>query len=133
MPLPSSGQISINDIRNEIGTSDGRLRTLSRDAGFSSPDAMSEFYGYDAYSLYAFSWQPAGPCNYEYYSVYIRANGFYYGTLDNITYTLLYSLSSNWFQLVGYNPFFMANIYDQYEVDSTSTEITYLGQFFSEC
>jgi hypothetical protein len=48
MALPSSGQISINDIRNEIGTSNGSLRALSNDAGFSTPDAMSDFYGYSA-------------------------------------------------------------------------------------
>jgi hypothetical protein len=46
MPLPSSGAISISQIRTELGTSSGSLRTLSSLAGFSTPDAMSEFYGY---------------------------------------------------------------------------------------
>jgi hypothetical protein len=48
MPLPSSGAISISQIRTELGTSSGSLRTLSSLAGFSTPDAMSEFYGYSA-------------------------------------------------------------------------------------
>jgi hypothetical protein len=48
MPLPSSGQLSINQIRNELGTSNGSLRTLSAQAGFSTPDRISEFYGYSA-------------------------------------------------------------------------------------
>jgi hypothetical protein len=48
MPLPPSGQISINQIRTELGTSSGSLRTLSSLAGFSTPDAMSEFYGYSS-------------------------------------------------------------------------------------
>jgi hypothetical protein len=48
MPLPSSGQISISQIRTELGTSDGSLRNLSSLAGKSTPDAMSEFYGYSA-------------------------------------------------------------------------------------
>lgn len=48
MALPSSGQISISQIRTELGTSDGSLRNLSSLAGKSTPDAMSEFYGYSA-------------------------------------------------------------------------------------
>lgn len=48
MPLPSSGQISISQIRTELGTSNGSLRALSNLAGFSTPDAMSEFYNYSA-------------------------------------------------------------------------------------
>jgi hypothetical protein len=48
MPLPSSGAISISQIRTELGTSSGSLRTLSSIAGKSTPDAMSEFYGYSA-------------------------------------------------------------------------------------
>jgi hypothetical protein len=47
MPLPTAGNsISISQIRTELGTSSGSLRTLSSLAGFSTPDAMSEFYGY---------------------------------------------------------------------------------------
>lgn len=48
MALPSSGPLSINDIRTELGVSSGSLRTLSANAGFSSPDSISEFYGYSA-------------------------------------------------------------------------------------
>jgi hypothetical protein len=51
MPLPSSGQISISQIRTELGTSNGSLRALSSLAGFSTPDAMSEFYGYASESM----------------------------------------------------------------------------------
>jgi hypothetical protein len=46
MALQSSGQISIGDIRTEIGSSSGSLRTLSAAASKSTPDAISEFYGY---------------------------------------------------------------------------------------
>ena len=48
MPLPSSGTIKISEIRAEFGTSNGSLRYLSSLAGFSTPDRMSEFYGYGA-------------------------------------------------------------------------------------
>ena len=51
MPLQSSGEISIDDIRTEIGTTDGSLRSLSNTVGKSTPDAMSEFYGYSHSSV----------------------------------------------------------------------------------
>lgn len=50
MALQSSGQISINDIKTELGNSSGSLNTLSVAAGKSAPHAMSEFYGYANYS-----------------------------------------------------------------------------------
>ncbi len=48
MALPVSGPLSINDIRVELGQSQANssLRSLSSLAGFSTPDAISEFYGY---------------------------------------------------------------------------------------
>jgi hypothetical protein len=46
MPLPSSGTLSINQIRTELGTTNASLRQLSAIAGFSTSDSISEFYGY---------------------------------------------------------------------------------------
>ena len=48
MALPVSGPLSINDIRVELQQSQANssLRSLSNIAGFSTPDAISEFYGY---------------------------------------------------------------------------------------
>ena len=48
MALPSSGSLSISAIKTELGSSSNSLRTLSGLAGFSTPDAISEFYGYSA-------------------------------------------------------------------------------------
>jgi hypothetical protein len=48
MALQSSGAISISQIKSELGSSSNSLRTLSAAAGKSTPDAMSEFYGYSA-------------------------------------------------------------------------------------
>jgi hypothetical protein len=48
MALPSSGALSISAIKTELGSSSNSLRTLSGLAGFSTPDAISEFYGYSA-------------------------------------------------------------------------------------
>lgn len=50
MALQSSGAISISQIRAEVGNGSYSLYALSQAAGFSSPDAMSEFYGYAAYT-----------------------------------------------------------------------------------
>ncbi len=59
MALQGSGPISINDIRVELSQAQANssLRSLSSLAGKSTPDAMSEFYGYSnvtatAYTFY---------------------------------------------------------------------------------
>lgn len=54
MALPSSGTIKISEIRSELSTTNGSLRFLSNLAGKSTPDAMSEFYGYSAGFLYKY-------------------------------------------------------------------------------
>lgn len=53
MALQSSGQISINDIRTELGTTSGDLRVLSSTAGFSTPDQFNDFYGYSAVTWFS--------------------------------------------------------------------------------
>ncbi len=52
MALQSSGQISITDIKTELGNASGSLNTLSVAAGKSAPHAMSEFYGYSNAKYY---------------------------------------------------------------------------------
>ncbi|CAB4121805.1 hypothetical protein UFOVP19_8 [uncultured Caudovirales phage] len=47
MGLPSSGSISISQIRAELALSTGSLRGLSGDVGKTVSDSMSEFYGYN--------------------------------------------------------------------------------------
>ena len=48
MALPSSGALSINDIRVELqeAQANSSLGALSNLAGFTDPDAVSDFYGY---------------------------------------------------------------------------------------
>lgn len=48
MSLQSSGAISISQIRSEVGNGSYSLRGLSAAAGKSTPDSMSEFYGYSS-------------------------------------------------------------------------------------
>ena len=52
MALPSSGQISLLDIAQELGQAEDNisLRTLSDLVGFSVPHEIDEFYGYSASS-----------------------------------------------------------------------------------
>lgn len=52
MALPSSGQLSLNDIRAELSAASTNvsLRSMSSTAGKSTPDAVSEFYGYSGIS-----------------------------------------------------------------------------------
>lgn len=46
MALPTSGPISISAIKTELGSTLNSLRALSGLAGKSSPDSISEFYGF---------------------------------------------------------------------------------------
>lgn len=50
MALQSSGQISLDDIRTELGLSQSNvsLGSMSDTAGFSAPDLASDFYSYSA-------------------------------------------------------------------------------------
>ena len=56
MALQSSGPISINDIRLELSQAQANssLRSLSALASKSSPDSMSEFYGFSAATAFSF-------------------------------------------------------------------------------
>ena len=58
MALPTSGPLSFSAIANELDTplSNVSLRGMSNSAGFSTPDAVSEFYGYSGGGLIAVSW-----------------------------------------------------------------------------
>jgi len=53
MALQSSGQISISDIRTELGSSSYSLSTLSVAAGKTAPHGMKEFYGYSNTPAYS--------------------------------------------------------------------------------
>lgn len=46
MALQTSGPISISNIKAELNSTSNSLRALSSAAGKSTPDSMSEFYGY---------------------------------------------------------------------------------------
>jgi hypothetical protein len=50
--IPSSGPISISQISQELVYGSYSLRALSANAGKSTPDSMSEFYGYSLPTAY---------------------------------------------------------------------------------
>ncbi len=81
MALPSSGPISISDIKTELSSSDNSLRNLSGTAGFSTPDSMSEFYGY---SFSSFSNDYA----LDYDGVNDEVEGSTNGNIPNQTFTV---------------------------------------------
>jgi hypothetical protein len=60
MALQSSGAISISQIKAELGSSSNSLRALSAAAGKSTPDAMSEFYGYSNVTCHYWETQNSG-------------------------------------------------------------------------
>ena len=55
MTLPTTGPLSINDIRVELGESatNQSLGAFSDTAGFAAPDAISDFYGYSNVTEYS--------------------------------------------------------------------------------
>ena len=80
MALPPSGPISINQIRTELGTSSGSLRYLSSLAGFSTPDAMSEFYGYSSggtVTVYNYDESFGSTCS---FTSVVKNGSYYIGT-----------------------------------------------------
>ena len=106
MALQSSGAISISQIRSELGTSSGSLRTLSSLAGKSTPDAMSEFYGYSNTVVVQIDFAYPNYCGcYNYYSFEARSSVavsttlgvtmYWYGDLGGAFQGTVYIYSGN--------------------------------------
>lgn len=109
MALPSSGQISMSMVATELGLSLSNLslRSMSNTAGFSIPDAVSEFYGYSnlTYTFYlgvVYSGDPCSPLSLI-YDIYEGSDGKYYADQGG-TYVLASSVSNTWYAyLNSYN------------------------------
>ena len=113
MPLPSSGPLSISQIRNEEVNNGGfastySLRQLSANAGKSTPDSISEFYGYAAgdadflLSLDAANGSSYGGSGTTWYDISGKGNN---ATLTNRSSTNPAWNSSGWFEFVGSNAY----------------------------
>lgn len=136
MALPGSGQLSLGDIAGELGVSlsNVSLRDMSSTAGFSTPDAVSEFHGYSGvtYSYYA-NWALDDPCFYNYLDLVYGSDGKYY--VDSGGYTLMYDYSpgTTWYEFLYFDKFFDANVYNRWTIDSTSTTLSDDGLALSPC
>jgi hypothetical protein len=73
MSLPSSGPLSISQIQAALNNYNNSLRALSAVVGFSPPDAMSEFYGYNPLP--------------QYYSYYVEVFTCYFGSCVGSSYS----------------------------------------------
>jgi hypothetical protein len=105
MALPSSGQLSFSQIGAAVGASSPySLRSMSATAGFSTPDAVSEFYGFTlcknyvitstdpTYGADIFGTNCDGSSYYDY--------GFF-GTVNLCFLENTISVSGGYFELVG--------------------------------
>ena len=102
MPLPINGHLSFSAIANEIGFSlqSVSLRSMSNTAGFSIPDAVSEFYGYSnlTYTFYlgmVYSVDPCSPSSLT-YDIYKGSDMKYYADQGG-TYVLASTISETWY------------------------------------
>ena len=106
MPLPSSGPISGSQIGAALGISSPySLRSMSSAAGFSTPDAMSEFYGYDTdflLNLDAANGSSYGGSGTTWYDISGKGNN---ATLTNKSSTNPSWNSSGWFSFAGSNAY----------------------------
>lgn len=107
MAVPNTGALGLyKDIQTEIGgaQADTSLHDMSIEAGFSTPDAMSEFYGYVAAEPPSVTSSPATSVT----DVSMTANGsltnpsgvttnygFYFGTSTNRTSNPFYSVGNS--------------------------------------
>jgi hypothetical protein len=117
MALPTSGQLTLNDINVELGNSSGSqasLRSMSSTAGFSTPDTVSEFYGYSAGDTITLSWSSYPGTNYNGWGYYRTAN--HTGQTSATTISIYYTYS---FTAVG-----GGTAYLKYSKNSTSTWYT---------
>lgn len=127
MPLPCpafSASISISQIRSELGTSNGSLRYLSSLVGFSTPDAMSEFYCYSNVTYNYFGNYYINTCGAN-YNIYRRSdNGVFYYL--NGTYILA---EGQWFAFMFEDP--PLYLWASYYISGSSIE--YTGDYYSTC
>ena len=104
MALQTSGAISISQIKTELGSSSNSLRALSDAAGFSTPDSMSEFYGYSNVTPSTHYWQGDGVNDTLRFTNH-SSTLFHASTSQDFTY-------SGWFR-----------------IDETSNAVQWLGSF----
>ncbi len=112
MALPPSGPISISQIRTELGSSSGSLRALSSLAGFSTPDSMSEFYGYSSGSTIEYDYNASG-FGYQFSTIVYNNNSDFNESSRVLGATAL-SPASQTIAAEAYDQYFMGVSIDYY-------------------
>jgi hypothetical protein len=138
MALPGSGQLSFSAIAGELGVSlsNVSLRNMSSSASFSTPDRVSDFYGYSSgggvtYTYYN-SFYAGDPCYYDYKDIYLGSDGIYYAPIGATLYPM-FAITQFWYEYLYYEPAFGANVYNGWEVDNSSTVLMDQGYSLSYC
>jgi hypothetical protein len=133
MALPSGGQLRFGDIGTELGISISNLslRSMSSTVGFSTPDSVSEFWGYINLSFID-NFVAGDPCSYEYFDIYYgNVDGFYY-YYNGSSYQYANNYASYWYKYLYYEPKFDANRYEKWETSSASN-FYYVEDILSPC
>lgn len=128
MAIPCSGPISMSMIHDAVGNGSYSLRSLSAAVGFSTPDAMSEFYCYNpvTYNYYSTLIQN-DPCYTSRY-IYRRSDNNYFYYLDGSSYILA---TGYWFLYNYYDYWDSLYYYDQYYISGPDLYVQ--GQTASYC
>ena len=129
MAIPCSGPISMSMIHDAVGNGSYSLRSLSAAAGFSTPDAMSEFYCYNpvTYNYYTTLVQN-DPCTSTFRDIYRRSDNNYFYYLDGSSYILA---TGYWYSYAYYDYYYMLHYYDQYYISGSDLYVQ--GQTGSYC
>lgn len=132
MALPSSGALSFSAIAGELGVgSPYSLRSMSSAAGFSTPDSVSEFYGYGyiTYTYYA-TYEAYAPCTGVPYDIYIGSDSVYYYDAGG-TFDLMSNINDYWYEYLYYEPLLDADVYQVWIINIPSTVLTDDGLFLT--
>jgi hypothetical protein len=135
MALPGSGQLSFSAIATELGAGTPySLRSMSDFVSFSTPDAVSDFYGYNATITYTYlnNYAAGDPCYYDYWDIYLGSDGVYY-RFDGTYYDPMYNYTNYWYEYLYYEPLFPADIYQEWEINPASTVLTNNGNVAINC
>lgn len=129
MAIPCSGPISMSMIHDAVGNGSYSLRSLSAAVGFSTPDAMSEFYCYNpvTYNYYTTLIQN-DPCTSTFRDIYRRSDNNYFYYLDGSSYILA---TGYWYSYAYYDYYDMLYYYDQYYISGSDLYVQ--GQTGSYC
>ena len=135
MALQSSGQISLNNIATELAlTPPFSLRSMSSTAGKSTPDSVSEFYGYSAAITYTYhnNYAAGDPCGDNFWDIYLGSNGVYYRWTGTI-YDVMSDYTDLWYEYLYYEPLLDADIYKEWEINIPSAVLTDNGNIAVNC